>query len=330
MTDLTLVTGATGFIGHYVLQRLRADGKRVRVLARRPERLPADLCDHLEVAKGDLRDEAAVARAMSGVHTVLHLGACARAWSKDPNEFTDVNVRAVETLLAAAARERVERLVHVSTILTLPPHRPAAANGHRSQRRTPYEVTKLEGERLVASYAAAGHNAVIVHPARVYGPGPLNDANSVTRVIAAYLRGGFRVRLDDDDVLANYVHARDVANGISLAALHGQSGVHYVLGGENSSFRGLLELVAELSGVRRRVIALAPPVAYGLARAAEWWGKLGGPVSLTPSWVRIFLEDRRVSFELARRDLGYDPLLLREGLSETIDWLKRARHFAGA
>src|SRR2546426_456845 len=113
------------------------------------------------------------------------------------------------------------------------------------------------------SRRGAGRHAVIVHPTRVYGSGPCNDANAVTRVIALYLRGRFRVRLDDGDVLASYVHAADVADGIRRAARAGRSGAHYVLGGANLSFRAFLDLVGEVSGGRREVVAL--PRAAALA-----------------------------------------------------------------
>jgi nucleoside-diphosphate-sugar epimerase len=324
MSGLVLVTGATGFIGTYLLRQLVASGQAVRVLARRPSALDTALRGAVETIAGDVRDPAAIGRAVPGAHTVLHLAACARAWSRDPNEFTSVNVHAVETLLTAAARAGVERLVHVSTVLTLPPFRPAPVDG-AAGRPTPYEVTKRAGERLVESYAAQGRHAAIVHPTRVYGPGPLTDANAVSKVIALYLSGRFRVRLDDHDALANYVHAADVATGIRLAAERGRPGAHYLLGGENISFRGFLALVAELAGVRRRVLALPTPAALAVAHAAELWGRLGGTAPLTPGWVRVFLEDRRGDIGPAQTDLDYAPRSLRTGLTETIGWLTQRR-----
>jgi hypothetical protein len=135
---------------------------------------------------------------------VLHLAACARSWCRQPDEYDQVNLHAVETLVEAARRYQVQRLVHVSTVLTLvhPASRPL----------THYERTKLAGERIAEQCEVA----TIVHPTRVYGPGPLNDANGATKVIAAYLAGRFRFCLDDHDVLANYVHVDDVAEGILL------------------------------------------------------------------------------------------------------------------
>jgi len=217
VSGLTVVTGATGFIGGHLVRQLVADGVHTRVLVRRPESLSAALRARVEVVRGDVRDAGTLVAAVRGAETVLHLAACARAWARDPAEFTAVNVHTVERLLESAHAAGVSRLVHVSTMLTLPPGRPAPLDG-LAARPTPYEESKRAGERLVESYAAAGRHAVIVHPTRVYGSGPCNDANAVTRVIALYLRGRFRVRLDDGDVLASYVHAADVADGIRRAA----------------------------------------------------------------------------------------------------------------
>ena len=321
MSGLTVVTGATGFIGGHLVRQLVADGVHTRVLARRPESLSAALRARVEVVRGDVRDAGTLVAAVRGAETVLHLAACARAWARDPAEFTAVNVHTVERLLESAHAAGVSRLVHVSTMLTLPPGRPAPLDG-LAARPTPYEESKRAGERLVESYAAAGRHAVIVHPTRVYGSGPCNDANAVTRVIALYLRGRFRVRLDDGDVLASYVHAADVADGIRRAARAGRSGAHYVLGGENLSFRAFLDLVGEVSGVRRRVVALPRAAALAAGYAALLWGRLGGDVAITPGWVRVFLEHRPADVEPARRDLGYAPRSARAGVAETVAWLR--------
>jgi len=320
MTATIFVTGATGFIGRYLLRRLLAREQPVRVLARRPGLLPPDIRRRLDIVEGDVRDRDALARGIAGADTVLHLAAFARAWSSHPEDFTSVNVDAVRTLLELAVEAKVARLVHVSTMLTLPPFRAAPVSGG-AQAPTPYESSKRAGEALVEAYAAAGQHAVIVHPTRVYGPGPLHDANGVTKAVALYLRGRLRVRLADGDVLGNYVHADDVAAGIMLAAARGRSGAHYVLGGDNASFRDLLELATRITGIRRAVLPLPARAAIGVAVAAETLGRITGHCPITPGWVRVFLEDRRADVSPAREGLGYRPRPLIEGLRETLAWL---------
>jgi len=197
MNGLTLVTGATGFIGRYLVRRLLRDDVPVRVLVRNPARLDTVVTQRLEAVQGDMRDGEAIATATSGAKQVLHLAACARAWSRDPDEFRAVNLRATQRLLEAAHRAGVERLVHVSTVLALPPFQPASVNG-KARRLTAYEETKMAADRLVEDNAGDRLDTVIVHPTRVYGPGPLNDANGVTRVVAMYLAG----RVAGKDALA--------------------------------------------------------------------------------------------------------------------------------
>ncbi|MFQ5529220.1 MAG: NAD-dependent epimerase/dehydratase family protein [Gemmatimonadota bacterium] len=322
MNGTVLVTGATGFIGTYLVRQLVEDGRSVRVFVRRPEALDPGIRHRVEIVRGDLRDRRALAAAVDGAATVLHLAACAKAWSAQPSEFWDTNVRAVGCLLDAARRSGVERLVHVSTQLTLS----YGDQGGMSGSMTPYERSKRAGERLVEDYAAEGRHAVIVHPTRVYGPGPLNDANGVTRVVALYMRGRFRFRIADGDVRANYVHAGDVARGIRLAADRGLPGRHYILGGaENLSFREFLDRVAIVSGDRHLVAALPSFVARGAGAGGELWGRLGRPTSLTRAWVDVFLRDLPLDVSLPRTELGYRPRTLTAGLSQTINWLRDER-----
>ena len=320
MRAKTLVTGASGFIGRQLVRQLIEAGERVRIICRHPEVLAREHGPRLEVVQGGILDRTAMTRAMDGVGTVFHLAGCARAWSRNPGEFWDVNVAGTELLLDLASRAGVDRIVHVSTVLTLPElRRTWLPDGIR--KPTEYEHTKLMGEQLVQSYVASGGDAVIVHPTRVYGPGPLTDANGVAKMIALYLAGRFRVRVADGDVLGNYAHVADVACGMILAAHWGRSGAHYVLGGENASIRDLFELVAELSGVRHRMVAVPPRAAIGVGHLSEFWGRLGGQVPITADWVRVYLEDQGVDITPTVRELGYAPRPLRTGIAQTLEWL---------
>lgn len=312
MSAITLVTGASGFIGMHLTRQLLDAGERVRVLCRRPELMGADIRGRVDVVRGDVLDPAVLQRACRGVHTVLHLAACARAWAPDPAEFAAVNRDAVAALIDVARAQNVQRMVHVSTVLTLCQADP------RTRRPTPYEASKLAGEQLMEDSGFA----VIVHPTRVYGPGPLNDANGATRLIAAYLNGRFRIRLDDGDVQGNYVHAADVATGIRLGALYGTPGDHFTLGGANASLRELLSLVSRISGVRHRVFAIPPRLGIAAAAVAELWGHAGGPAPITRDWVRVFLADQRVDIATTRRQLGYAPRSLETGITQTVRWLR--------
>lgn len=323
MRDPVLVTGATGFIGSRVARRLLDRGRAVRVLVRDTSRLDPVLAREAQVVIGDVRHKGDLERAVSGAGTVIHLAALARAWSRTPSEFHDVNVEAVRQLIVCAEHAGVERLVHVSTMRSAEPAALRPVPGF-ARGPTPYEASKRGGDQLIADAVRRGLDAVVVRPTRVYGPGAIEtDANAATRIVAQYLAGRFRVRIDDGDVLGNWVHVDDVAEGVVLAAERAGRGTAYALGGDNLSVREFLDLVGAIGGVRRRVFAVPPGAALLVGLAAELWGRLGGTAPFTARWVRGFLEARPVDIGPARRDLGYAPRSLVEGLTQTIDWLRK-------
>jgi nucleoside-diphosphate-sugar epimerase len=182
-------------------------------------------------------------------------------------------------------------------------------------------LSKIASEQLVNQYAAAGNQAVIVGPTRVYGPGPWNDANGTTRLMAMYLRGRFRLRIADGDVQANYVHVQDVAQGILLAAEKGRSGAAYQLGDQNATLPEFLQTISDLSGISRRVLKVPAQVVAPVAHLAAGFGRLGGCPSLTPEWLNNFLEHRPADISRSRLDLGYAPMGLRNGIAQTLPWL---------
>jgi len=315
-----LVTGATGFVGGRLVPQLLSAGEEVRVFVRDAGRLEKSVRDRVDVVEGGLEDHDAMDRAVAGCSQVLHLAALAQAYVRNPREYFRINTDSVEALLRSAARHSVRRVVHVSSVAALPPEKYAACWGI-SHRPTPYAESKTASEILVRKYVADGHDAVIVRPSRVYGPGPWNDANGTTRLMAMYLAGRFRIRLADGDVQANYVHVDDVAAGIALAARNGRSGEAYALGGENASMVEYLATISDISGIRRRVLKIPPQMVLPFAHMCSMWGWCGGSVSITPAWVNNFLEHRPMDISTSRIDLGYEPRSLRVGVSQTLNWI---------
>jgi farnesol dehydrogenase len=292
-------------------------GERVRLLVRprkrvggSPEALPgSDLARRVEIVWGDVNDPQAVNRLAEGARVIYHLAAVARAWSRDPGEFYRVNVEGTAKVLDAARAARVPRVVYVSTELV-------------DGDRTPYQRSKREAEALVRRYVAEGGDAVIVRPARVYGPGPLNQANSVTRLIDLYRRGRFRIRLADGGARANYVYVDDVVDGTIRAAGAGKAGEAYLLGGENATVAELCEAVAEAVGKRRRLLALPVPLAKSVAALFELLAHAGWEPPVTRSWIDVLASDRPMSWEKAAEELDYAPRSLRAGVEATVRWLE--------
>src|SRR5471032_2216450 len=104
---MDLVTGGTGFVGSHVVRALLGKGRSVRCLVRGVSRRDNLEGIPVEIAVGDLTDPASLARALSGVHTLYHVAADYRLWTKDPQELYRANAGGTESILAAAAQAGV-------------------------------------------------------------------------------------------------------------------------------------------------------------------------------------------------------------------------------
>ncbi|HEY3472151.1 MAG TPA: SDR family NAD(P)-dependent oxidoreductase, partial [Amycolatopsis sp.] len=177
------VTGGTGFLGAHTVQALLRHGHRVRLLARRPDRVAAALGPFghaVDVVPGDVTDPAAAARLVSGVDGLLH---AAGVYTFDPRrraELRSVNERGTEVVLAAGRAAGVGRIVHVSTVGTLYPALTpvVGVSSPLGASREPYLASKVAAERIARRYGA-----VITRPPALLGPGDphLGDQNARLR-----------------------------------------------------------------------------------------------------------------------------------------------------
>ena len=321
-----LITGATGFIGGALSDRLIWEGYNVQALVRNKGNV-GFLSKEVRPISGDLFDKDALGHAMEGVEEVYHLAAYARPWASDPATYFRINVEGAENVFKAAATKGVRRVVFTSTAGVFGPsldNPPVTEDSLRlTPLRTEYERSKAKAEALVQDLVKAGQDIVIVNPSRVYGPGQQTVSNGVTKMIRLYLAGKFRFYPGDGNSIGNYVFIEDVVNGHLLAMERGIAGERYALGGENASYRTFFEQLSKVSGVQNRMFPLPVSVlrvgAHLLKVRADWFGI--APM-LTPEWVDRFMEHWALSTEKAEVALGYKPVSLTEGLQRTVDWLK--------
>ena len=171
-----LVTGANGFLGRALVERLRAEVREpLRLLVRRPPAAqpPADL----QLVYGDLGNPAVVDRAMEGIEIVFHVGAAMKGGNF---EYQSGTIWGTRNVLDACERHHVRRLVYVSSLSVLDhaghragvPVNESAPYEPYPEQRGPYTQTKLEAERMVLEAAAARRVfAIVLRPGQIYGPG---------------------------------------------------------------------------------------------------------------------------------------------------------------
>ncbi len=323
------LTGANGFIGQRLAERLSAEGHTIRCLIRSPEKFNA--LSHLPGVTshiGDLDDIDILTVGVRGCDTIFHLAAYAKPWSKDKRLSHRVNVTGTENLLRAALHNGVKRFVFTSSAAVIGPSPGVDPIDESFPRYVPYfneyEETKAAGEDLVRSYNRDGLETVIVNPPRVYGPGPVNESNSLTKMIRLYALGKWRILPGDGTCVGSYVFVDDVVSGHILAAIHGRPGERYALGGENLSFHQFFGTLAEVTGKRRLLIPFPVWMMSAIATVMEWQAALTGwPPLITAAWVKKYLNHWSLSSDKAMRELGYTITPLHAGVRITLEWLKK-------
>ncbi len=330
------ITGGTGFIGQALVQQLVQNGQEVRLVIRKSSQLGSLASLPVETAVASLQDKISLAKALSGCSQLYHLAAYARNWSSDPEWFKKINVEGLKNVLEAALSCGVKRVVYVSSSVVLGPSsgKPvseSSSRGHISYF-TLYEESKALSEKIIPDFLARGLEILIARPTRVYGPGKLSEANSVTRIIRAFLKWRVGLVLNRGEETGNYVYVEDVARGLRLMMEKGKNGQDYILGGENISLKGFYDLLEEVSGVKALRIYVSARTARKLARLEKWKADLLRLYPLiTEGWVETFLRNWDFSHEKAARELGYQPLSLKKGLELTCRWLleKKPRQLSG-
>ncbi len=329
----TFMTGATGFIGGRLAGELSRRGGELVVLRREGPVCPVSGLPGVETVTGDILDLRSLETAMAGCGSVYHLAGYAKNWANDPATFTRVNVDGLCNILEAARRSGVRRVVWTSSAVT-----PGPSNGtpvtestlREHSFYTPYEASKYAAEQRVREFTGSGLEVVTVNPSRVFGPGVLNEGNSVTRMIALTLAGRFRFIPGDGEAVGNYAFVEDVVNGMILAMEHGRPGERYILGGENVSYNEFFRTVSLVSGRRRKMFHLPRGLAMTFSRFEEFRSVLGGHPLITPGWMRTFLGNWEVSVEKSRRELGYETTPFADAVGKTVRWLSDLRKRGGS
>jgi farnesol dehydrogenase len=326
----TLITGGTGFIGTSLARELLRRGEHVRVFGIPQETSLLRYHPNLSVQTGDIRSRPDVRQALEGCGKVYHLAACASTWRRCNDDFFDINVRGTETLLRCAQDAGVTKVVVTSTNLTYGPSVQGAVSegtNRTTDYYNTYERSKVAADLCTYRFVQAGLPVVTVHPTRVFGRGPLNEANSVTKMIQWYIQGKWRVIPGSGTAIGNYVYLEDLIRGYIQAMENGRNGHHYILGGENISFNGLFTLLGKVTGISRTMVRLPRPAAMAFAYIQNAWSTLTGLHPLvTPGWTKVFLDNWTTSCLKAQKELGYTMTPMSTAFKETISWLQESGH----
>lgn len=308
-----LVTGAGGFIGSHLAERLARDGADVRAFVRYNSRndygwledVPSEVRAEIDIFRGDLTNPEAVATAVQGRDVVFHLGALIPIPYSyvHPREYVEANMVGTLNVLEAVRRHGTTRVVHTSTseaygtALSVPIN-----EEHPLQAQSPYAATKIAADQLALSYVRSFETPlVVVRPFNTYGP--RQSARAVIPTVITQALNGERVHLGSLTPTRDFLFVADNVAGMLAAAL--------------------------ASDVEGEVVNLGTGAEISIADLASMIFRLVGrevPVELEESRLRPpASEVERLLADPAKagRLLGWRAKTgLKEGLQATIEWMQ--------
>jgi dihydroflavonol-4-reductase len=325
----TLVTGAAGFLGSHLTRQLVARGADVRVLLRpsSSNRAIADL--PLEYITGDLRDAASLDRAMSGVERVFHVAADYRLWSKRRQDIYDSNVGGTKNLLEAAKRVGVEQFVYTSTVATIAVDRPEHPNEFTAAKLDEmvghYKRSKWLAEKEVLDAAKQGFPAIVAMPTTPVGPWDWKPTPT-GKIILDFLNGKMPGYVETG---LNFVGVEECAAGHLLVAEKGAVGERYLLGAENLTLKGMLDVLADITGLPAPSLKIPHGLALGVAYAETAFSRLIGREPLIPvEGVKIAQHMMFVDCSRAKRELGFQTGPVSAAFERAVRWYEANGYIA--
>lgn len=321
-----LVTGATGFTGGALAEKLHQQGHQVVALVRESSDTKALQAIDASLVYGDITDPAALLEAAKGVHIIYHIAAVYRTAGHTDEYYHQVNVGGVQNVIDAARHHQVERTVHCSTIGVhgdieqIPSNEESPFNPGDI-----YQRTKLQGEELFAQAMADGLNGCIFRPGAIYGPGDMRLLKMFKQI-----KRGFFPLFGGGTNLYHLSYIDDLTDGIILCGEHPAAlGQRFILcSDEYGSLRDLAATIAQQLGVKPP--SFAPPIAP-LMLAAKLCEALCKPLGIDPPLhtrrVEFFVKSRAFDNSKAKSLIGYQPKVsTKAGVAKTIAWYEANGH----
>jgi dihydroflavonol-4-reductase len=319
-----IVTGASGFLGGWLVKRLINEGLDVSILARKGSDLSELSGLRYTIVEGDVSDSSQLAKAFSEHDSVFHLAGLV-AYNRTARDMMEkVNVLGTQNVIEACKKSKIKRLVYMSSVVAVG----ASFDGKSllneqsiyniSHLNLGYFETKHKAEKLVVEATRRGDvDAVILNPGTIYGGADAKKGSRKTQVKVAqgkfpfYPSGG-----------VNVVSVHDVVDATLAGWKRGKSGERYILGNENLTIKAVFELIAEAANVEPPKFALPKGAIFALGYVGDFMERVGlkGPMSLENAWTANMFH--WYDSTKARTELGLGRRSAKDAISESVGWMK--------
>lgn len=312
------VTGATGFVGGRVARQLAEAGHEVVAVVRSPAKATDLVALGITVVRGDVTDKESMRAPMRGVDGVYHIAGWYKIGARDPREGQAINVQGTRNVLELMREHAIPKGVYTSTLaINSDTHGQVADETYRfnGSHLSIYDRTKAAAHALADQMIAAGLPLVIVMPGLIYGPG---DTSSVRTTLIQYLQR--RLPLLPKQTAYSWAHVDDIAQGHIQAMEQGRPGESYIIAGPTHTLIEAIELAERITGIAAPRLRAAPGVLKAMAALMGLVERVVPvPASYTAEYLRVSAGVTYIgSNAKARRELGYRPRPLAEGLAATL------------
>lgn len=322
------VTGATGFLGSHVARVLAEQGSDLRLLVRPTSDLRNLEGLNADRVAGDLRDPASIEKALSGCDVVFHVAADYRLWVRDPAEMYRSNVEGTRSLLEAARKQGVRRVVYTSSVATMG-FTSKTNYGNVADEQSPvgiddmighYKRSKFMAEQVAVEAARSGVDVVIVNPTTPIGERDIKPTPT-GRIVVDFLKRKFPAYVETG---LNLVDATECAGGHVQALEKGKAGERYILGGENLTLKQILDRLAAITGLKSPTVKLPYffALATGVVDEMVMGRLLGREPRATIDAVRMGRKMMFVSSAKAERELGWRTVPVEGALRRSVEWFR--------
>jgi nucleoside-diphosphate-sugar epimerase len=313
-----LVTGATGFVGGRVARQLRAAGHEVVAVVRDPKKAAPLAALGVQLAQGDVTEKESMREAMTGVDGLFHIAGWYKVGVKDKSPAAAINIDGTRNVLELMKELRIPKGVYTSTLAVNSDTKGRVVDEEyrfHGKHISEYDRTKAAAHEIAEHFMQEGLPLVIVQPGLIYGPGdngPSHDA------MVAYLKR--ELPLLPQKTAYCWAHVDDVAQGHILVMEKGRTGENYFICGPVHTLIEALQVAQEITHVPPPTLTAPPWLLKALS------GVMGVVERVIPVPDNYSSEYLRVSAGVtylgsnakAKRDLGWTPRPLADGLAETL------------
>lgn len=324
------VTGATGFLGNYLVRRLGSLGFEVTAMGRDPikgKQLESKCVRFLALG---LSQEAELKKALSAHEVVVHCAALSSPWGK-LQDFVQTNVIGTQNLLSAAQHANVKRFIHISTPSIYV--EPIDKLNIKEDDVLPlhqinyYAKTKLEAERKVDAACKSGLSAITLRPQGIFGP---EDTSIFPRIIHTAKKGFFPVIADGQNTI-DVTYVENVVDAI-LCALNASSaanGMKFNITNDApiKNYEKIDQVLQALNiSYKKKHLSFrkAWNIAYAMELGCRYLFKNTEPL-LTRYSVCALSKSRTLDITKAKSILNYRPKVsVEEGFERYIQWYQKS------